>query len=133
MDAPNWYVGEEEIVTMGQDGEKEIKYEIKKDCYGNIVSWTVCSERVIKEVVNQVIYNGTFVPTLTYAYVQVPDLPEGRLKFSDIPCKIVEIVCKLCHLSLLPLRIRSCGPSQSFLSSSVSSSASSAASVSSSV
>ena len=76
MDAPNWYAGEEEIVTMGHDGEKEIKYEIKKDCYGNIVSWTVCSETITKQVVNQVIYRGTFVPVVTYSYVQVPNLPE---------------------------------------------------------
>ena len=76
MDAPNWYAGEEEIVTMGHDGEKEIKYEIKKDCYGNIVSWTVYSETITKQVVNQVIYRGTFVPVVTYSYVQVPNLPE---------------------------------------------------------
>ena len=76
QDAPNWYLGEEEIAKVGQDGEKEITYAIKKDCNGNIVSWEVFSEKTTKKVVNQVIYRGSFVPVVTYSYAQVPNLPE---------------------------------------------------------
>ena len=76
LDAPNWYLGEEEIVKVGQNGEKEITYAIKKDCNGDIVSWEVYAETFTKNVVNQVIYRGSFVPVVTYSYAQVPNLPE---------------------------------------------------------
>lgn len=69
-------IGEEHIETEGKNGEKEITYAIKKDCNGNIISWDVYSENVIKEAVKQVMYRGTFKPEVTYEYVLLPDLPE---------------------------------------------------------
>ena len=76
IDTENMNVGEEYIEIAGQDGQKEVTYAIKKDCNGNIVSWDVYSEKVIKNAVNQVMYRGTFIPSITYAYVNVPNLPE---------------------------------------------------------
>lgn len=76
QDAPNWCVGEEEVTTEGQNGEKVITYAVRKDNNGNVVSRTVSSEKVTKNVVNKVISRGTFVPVVTYTVVQLPDLPE---------------------------------------------------------
>ena len=76
QDAPNWYEDEEEVMTEGQNGQKEVTYAVTKDLNGNEISRTVSSEKVIKNVVNKVICKGTFVPVITYSYVSVPDLPE---------------------------------------------------------
>ncbi len=75
-DAPNWRVGEEAVATEGQDGLKEVVYQVRKDKNGNEISRTVYSETITKNAVNKVIYRGTFVPVVTYTYVTVPDLPE---------------------------------------------------------
>ena len=76
IDTENMNAGETYVEVEGIDGQKEVTYAIKKDKNGNIVSWDICSETVIREVVNQVMYRGTFVPSITYTYVYVPNLPE---------------------------------------------------------
>ena len=76
VDAPNWPEGEEMVVTAGQNGEKEVVYQIKKDKNGNEISRAVYSETITKDAVSEVVYRGTFIPVVTYTYVAVPDLPE---------------------------------------------------------
>ena len=76
QDAPNWLEGEEEVVTEGRDGQKEIIYAVTKDPNGNEISRVVSSEKITRNVTNRVIYRGTFVPVITYKTVSVPDLPE---------------------------------------------------------
>ncbi len=76
VDAPNWPEGEEMVVTAGQNGEKEVVYQIKKDKNGNEISRAVYSETITKDAVSEVVYRGTFVPVVTYTYITVPNLPE---------------------------------------------------------
>ena len=76
VDAANWYVGEEEVVTEGHPGIKEITYAVTKDLNGNVVSRVVSSENVTVNAVNTVIYRGTFETVVTYETVSVPNLPE---------------------------------------------------------
>ena len=75
-DAPGWKVGEESVGQEGQNGLKEITYSVQKDKNGKEVSRKVSSEKTIKETINKTILRGTFVPTVTYEVVYVPDLPE---------------------------------------------------------
>lgn len=92
IDAPNWPVGEEAVVTEGRNGQKEITYAVTKDPNGNEISRAVSSERIIQTPVNKVVYKGTFVPVITYEYVQVPDLPEcdPSLRDSGIDAECAE-------------------------------------------
>lgn len=74
-DSDTMYKGET-YVEEGSDGEKEVTYAIYKDKNGKEVSRSVYSEKITKNVVNNIIYHGTFVPVVTYTVVDVPDLPE---------------------------------------------------------
>ena len=71
IDAPNWPKGETAVAQEGQNGQKEITYQIKKDKNGKEVSRTVSSEKVIKQVKNKEIYRGTFVSEVTYTVVDL--------------------------------------------------------------
>ena len=71
IDAPNWPKGETAVTQEGQNGQKEITYQIKKDKNGKEVSRTVSSEKVIKQVKNKEIYRGTFVSEVTYSVVDL--------------------------------------------------------------
>lgn len=76
VDAPNLLVGDEVIGSEGQNGLKEVTYAIKTDKVGMEISRSVSDEKTIQKLVNKTIYRGTFVPTVTYEVVYVPDLPE---------------------------------------------------------
>ena len=76
IDTENMCAGEEYAENEGQDGEKEVTYQIKKDKDGKEVSRSVYAEKITQDVVNKIIYRGTFVPVVTYTVVDVPDLPE---------------------------------------------------------
>ena len=74
IDSPYAPKGEEGIAAIGQNGQKEITYQIKKDKNGKEVSRTVSSEKIIKSPVTQVYYRGTWVSDATYEVVQTDDL-----------------------------------------------------------
>ena len=74
IDSPYAPKGEEGIAAIGQNGQKEITYQIKKDKNGKEVSRTVSSEKMIKSPVTQVYYRGTWVSDATYEVVQTDDL-----------------------------------------------------------
>ncbi len=76
VDSPNMSVGDEWVDNECQNGLKEVTYAIKLDKDGKEISRSVSNEKTIHKLINKTIYRGTFVPTVTYEVVYVPDLPE---------------------------------------------------------
>ncbi len=64
-DSSDLYVGETEVGQEGENGEKEITYEILYDAEGNEISREQVSEVVTKEPVDEIILDGTKVKQQT--------------------------------------------------------------------
>ena len=71
-DQPNdgLYKGTRTIAQNGKNGQKEVKYEVKKDSSGNIVSKTFVSEEVKRSPVNEIYFVGTFEPEVSVEVVK---------------------------------------------------------------
>lgn len=75
--------GETTIAQKGVDGEKEIVYAIKKDLDGNVISKEVVSEKVTKEMQEEIIKVGTKEPELHQeepSEAPVEEVGEGTLE-----------------------------------------------------
>jgi len=85
-DQPNagLYKGTRTIAQDGKVGKKEVKYEVKKDSNGNVVSKTFVSETVTRSPVNEIYFVGTFEPTVTVEVVHADPTGMTGERNSDI-------------------------------------------------
>ena len=83
------YKGETAVVQEGRNGTKDVTYEIVLDSNGNQISKTAISETVTKVMKPEIVYVGTFVPTVSYDYVDIslPGMNGTRDGGLDATCK----------------------------------------------
>lgn len=94
-----WMKKGDVFVDEGYNGEKEVTYAIYKDKNGKEVSRSVYSEKVTKNVKDEIKQIGTFVSVVTYEYVQLPDLLEcdPNKRESDIDTACAEWAMTMAH------------------------------------